>query len=70
MCLARQVYLPIYKLLVGDEVQVTKGDGTVLSYAVVSVNTVKSGDVDIVDMMISAETGKPGLNLITCEGQL
>lgn len=62
------VFNGLQKLAAGDVIDITRGDGTKFSYQVVSVNTVAAKSVDMAGMIVSADTAKPGLNLITCAG--
>lgn len=64
------VFARLGKLVVGDSVKVTRGDGTIYSYKVRSVETVDDDKVDMGSLLISADTAKPGLNLITCAGDV
>ncbi|MCX6727270.1 MAG: class F sortase [Candidatus Saccharibacteria bacterium] len=64
----RGVFYNIKKLVAGDVIEVERGDGTVFRYKVVKSNTTDVADTDMSDALISAETGKQGLNLITCTG--
>ena len=64
------VFAKLKKLNNGSKIEITKGDDTKLSYQVVSVKTVKVEDVDMPDMMVSADPTKQGINLITCGGDV
>lgn len=62
------VFANLKKLAVGDKISVERGDGKQFTYRVVRK---ESYDVDKVDMgaaFSSAQPGKPGLNMITCDG--
>jgi len=64
------VFAKLPKLAAGDQLKVTRGDGKVLTYTVRSVETVDDKKVDMSSLLISADTAKPGLNLITCAGDV
>lgn len=65
------VFHDLKTLKPGDEISIERGDGKIFSYRVVKS---KSYPADSVEMMGAALTpvkpGKPGLNLITCTGEL
>lgn len=52
----------------GDEIIIEKGDGNKLTYRIVKTETVALNDVDMNKVLTSINTGKPGLNLMTCDG--
>lgn len=56
------------KLVIGDTVQVEKGDGTRLVYQVVFKETVKLADVDMKKALKPYGGAAKGLNLMTCAG--
>lgn len=58
------------KLVSGDKVKVTRGDGQEFVYVVKTVETVDDEDVDMAKLLVSADTAKPGLSLITCAGDV
>jgi len=62
------VFYNLASLSAGDQVIVTRGDGQKFTYIVSKVQTVNVQDVDMGSMLVSANTNKPGLNLITCTG--
>lgn len=55
-------------LSAGDEIEVTMGDDSVVTYVVDYVQTVDLEDLDMKQAMAAYQPGKPGLNLITCDG--
>lgn len=65
------VFHQLKTLKSGDEITVERGDGQTFTYKVVKT---KSYPADSIEMMGAALTpitaGKPGLNLITCTGEL
>ncbi len=62
------VFNSIGTLVAGDVITVTRGDGTKFDYRVVRTETVDEANVNMAGMLVSADTAKPGLNLITCAG--
>lgn len=65
----RGIFHDLGKLKVGEKITITKGDNSVVTYQVVTVATVNTKDVNMSDMLVSADTTKPGLNIITCTGK-
>lgn len=55
-------------LIVGDTLQVEKGDGTKLTYKVVHTEVSKLADVDMTRMLTTYPGVSKGLNLMTCTG--
>lgn len=64
------VFHDLPKLMAGDTVEVERGDGRKIQYAVVSTQTFNAEEVDMASLMVSAKPGKSGLNLITCTGKV
>jgi len=64
------VFARLGKLTAGDTIKVTRGDGKVLVYTVRTVEVVDDKKVDMGSLLISADTAKPGLNIITCAGDV
>lgn len=64
------VFARLGKLVAGDALKITRGDGAVLTYIVRTVQTVDDDKVDMSSLLISADTAKPGLNLVTCAGDV
>lgn len=64
------VFYGLNKLAAGDEIQITKGDGQVLTYQVVKAEIKPSDKVDMASLLVSQDTAKPGLNLISCAGDV
>ncbi len=62
------VFYRLASLVPGDPIVVTRGDNAQFTYKVVKVQTVAVKSVDMASMLVSANTSKPGLNLITCAG--
>lgn len=66
----RAVFANLGKLVAGDALTITRGDGTVLTYRVRTVTTIDDDKVNMSQLLVSADTAKPGLNLITCAGDV
>lgn len=62
------VFDGLVDLSAGDEIMVTMGDDSVITYVVDYVQVVDLADLDMEQAMMSYQQGKPGLNLITCDG--
>ena len=59
-----------YTHLSGDSIQIVKGDGTLINYKVVKVQTYGVNNVDMQSAIKPITPGKPGLNLISCTGSV
>jgi LPXTG-site transpeptidase (sortase) family protein len=64
------VFYNLKKLVAGDTIQVQRGDGQILTYQVVKSQTYQDDKVDMQAAMTPVVAGQPGLNLITCTGQV
>jgi LPXTG-site transpeptidase (sortase) family protein len=65
------IFAKLGTLAVGSNITVERGDGQKFTYKVVENNSVDIADVNgggMAKMLQSAEQGKEGLNLITCDG--
>lgn len=62
------VFTDLKKLVAGDTIEITRGDGKKFAYTVVSIATVGVNEVDMGKLLVSQDTARPGLNLITCGG--
>ncbi len=58
----------LFKLVVGDTLQVEKGDGTRLTYKVVHTDVVDKDKVDMKSMLLPYGKALRALNLMTCAG--
>lgn len=66
----KAVFANLGKLAAGDALTITRGDGMVLTYRVRTVTTIDDDKVNMSQLLVSADTAKPGLNLITCAGDV
>ena len=64
------LFASLDKLVTGDKILLTRGDGAVLSYRVVSVITSRENGIDMGSMMVSVDPARSGLNIITCGGKV
>jgi LPXTG-site transpeptidase (sortase) family protein len=62
------VFSKLDHLKAGDAITIERGDGKVLNFEVRQVETKKVTEVDMGKLMVSVDTNRPGLNLITCGG--
>jgi hypothetical protein len=67
---AHGVFYGIKTLTPGDIIKIQRGDGTVFTYNVVRSQIFQSSNVDMTSAMTPVVTGQPGLNLITCTGDV
>lgn len=64
------VFYGLKTLRTGDTIQVERGDGSIVSYSVVKEQVYDYQQVDMSALLSPVEAGKPGLNLITCTGDV
>jgi sortase (surface protein transpeptidase) len=64
------VFYGIKKLVAGDTIKIQRGDGAIFTYKVVKNEVFASNNVDMTSAMTPVVAGKPGLNLITCTGDV
>lgn len=67
---AQGVFYNLKKLKPGDAVKVTRGDDKIYSYQVISTKTYPSDNVDMQTVLAPIDPNTPGLNLMTCTGQV
>lgn len=67
---ATGVFYNLKKLVPNDVLEIERGDGKLLRYKVAGVQEYDADKVDMAKLMVSAEPGKSGLNLITCSGKV
>ena len=63
------VFSHLGQLKKDDKIVIERGDGKQLTFRVVAVETVPASAVDMLKVLTSVDTAKPGLNLITCGGK-
>ncbi|MEI9913732.1 MAG: class F sortase [Candidatus Saccharibacteria bacterium] len=64
------VFYNLNKLVPGDTLQVERGDGTTFTYKVVKSQIYSVNNVDMNAALKPVVSGSPGLNLITCTGDV
>jgi len=64
----RALFGKLNKLVIGDQIQLEKGDGTRLTYRVVQTETVDKNAVDMKKLLLPYAGAQRALNLITCSG--
>lgn len=67
---AHGVFYGIKNLVPGDLIRVERGDGTIFSYDVVKTQIYNANDVNMQAAITPIVAGKPGLNLISCTGDV
>lgn len=67
---SRGVFYNLKRLEEGDEIVLERGDRTTIRYTVASTKTYDFDKVDMQAVLTSVHSGKPGLNLITCGGEV
>lgn len=67
---AHGVFYGLKTLVPGDTIEVERGDGTMFTYKVVKSQIYPSGNVNMQAAMTPIVSGQPGLNLITCTGDV
>lgn len=67
---SRGVFYGLNKLVPGDQIQLQRGDGQAFNYRVITVKTYAADAVDMNAALSPITPGKPGLNLISCSGDV
>lgn len=67
---ANGVFYDLKKVTSGDKITIVRGDGKNFTYKVVKTDLVAASSVDMSSLMVSADTNKPGLNIISCSGEV
>lgn len=67
---SKGVFYSIKNLSAGDFIQIQKGDNTFVDYQVVKTEVFDADNVDMQAAITPIDPTKPGLNLITCTGQV
>lgn len=67
---AHGVFYHLKDLVPGDQIKVERGDGQVFTYQVVKSQTFDHDNVDMDSAVRPVDPNKPGLNLITCTGDV
>jgi hypothetical protein len=64
------IFYGLKTLVAGDTIQIERGDGAILAYKVVKSQTYTTSKVDMAAALTPINPRKPGLNLITCTGNV
>ena len=64
------VFYKLKELTAGDKIIITSGDNTTYTYQVVSTKIYPYNNVDMNQVLAPIESNTPGLNLMTCTGQI
>jgi hypothetical protein len=64
------VFYGLTTLLPGDQIQIVRGDGTVINYQVVKTQIYNASNVNMQAAITPITPGTSGLNLITCTGDV
>lgn len=64
------IFYDLKKLSQGDMISIERGDGRLFSFKVVDTKIYDTKNVDMANLLVSADTSKPGLNLISCTGSV
>lgn len=64
------VFYDLKKLKEGDEIVIERGDRSTIRYTVSVIKTYDFDKVDMQAVLAPVHSGKPGLNLITCGGEV
>jgi LPXTG-site transpeptidase (sortase) family protein len=67
---AHGVFYELKMLVAGDIIKIERGDGEVFNYRVVKSRVYLSSDTNMAEAMAPVVSGKQGLNLITCTGDV
>lgn len=67
---ANGVFFDLKKLKKGDIVTITRGDNKTFTYTVASSKIYPADKVDMKTVLAPTDSSKPGLNLMTCTGQV
>ena len=67
---AHGVFYGLNTLAPGDTIQVQRGDGVTFTYQVVKSQIYNASNVDMSAALSPIEPGNPGLNLISCSGDV
>jgi sortase (surface protein transpeptidase) len=67
---AHGIFYGLNTLVAGDAIQVERGDGTIFTYKVVKSQVYSYTKVDMTAALAPINSHKPGLNLITCTGDV
>jgi hypothetical protein len=64
------VFYGLKTLELGDTIQIERGDGTIVNFTVIKKQVYSYQQVDMSALLSPIDASKPGLNLITCTGDV
>jgi sortase (surface protein transpeptidase) len=67
---ANGIFYNLKKLVPGNKVIITRGDNTTYTYSVVSTKVYPYNNVNMTQVLSAVNAQQPGLNLMTCTGQV
>lgn len=67
---ANGIFYNLKKLKPNDTIMITRGDGKLFTYRVVTTKMYRYNEVDMNRVLTAIDQNKPGLNLMTCAGQV
>jgi len=67
---ANGIFYNLKKLVPGNQVIITRGDNTTYTYKVVSIKVYPYNNIDMNQVLAPINPKQPGLNLMTCTGQV
>ncbi len=67
---AHGIFYDLRRLAPGDVIKIVRGDGRTFTYAVQKTQVYDAAHVDMTQTLRPINSGKPGLNLMTCAGPL
>jgi LPXTG-site transpeptidase (sortase) family protein len=67
---ANGIFYNLKKLVLGDQITITRGDNTTYTYQVVSSKVYPYNNVNMSEVLAPITSNKAGLNLMTCTGQI
>lgn len=67
---AKGIFYNLHTLQPGDKIFITRGDNRQFTYRVVAKKIYNHTKIDMKTVLAPIESGKPGLNLMTCAGHV
>jgi sortase (surface protein transpeptidase) len=67
---ATGIFYNLKKLVPGDDITITRGDNKTYTYKVATTKLYPYNNVNMNQVLAAVDAGKPGLNLMTCTGQV
>jgi sortase (surface protein transpeptidase) len=67
---ANGIFYNLKKLVTDDSITITRGDNTIYTYRVVATKVYPYNNVNMKQVLAPVDPSRPGLNLMTCTGQV